>query len=167
MQYIKLKRKAEKVNLFSDENRKPTRIQPISHEDYEKLIAYLEKKNPPVGLPIQIAYMQALGLERYADRQSTKVRTADLGNILRHSEKTFSCALPIRQKQEKVEQNSINPDLLRTLVCRYSAILESLYWLMRIKTLFLVSCHSVVLGCYSIGTHPGQPHLSASVDIHS
>lgn len=115
--------------------------------------------------------------------KAQKVRTADLGNILRHSEKTFSCALPIRQKQEKVEQNSINPDLLRTLVCRYSAILESLYWLMRIKTLyraawlrprqsrykvlFSVSCHSVVLGCYSIGTHPGQPHLSASVDIHS
>ena len=30
--------------------------QPISHDDYEKLIAYLEKKNVSAVLPIQIAY---------------------------------------------------------------------------------------------------------------
>ena len=34
--------------------------QPISHDDYEKLIAYLEKKNPPAVLPIQIAYYAGL-----------------------------------------------------------------------------------------------------------
>ena len=30
--------------------------QPISHEDYETAYQYLEKKNPPAILPIQIAY---------------------------------------------------------------------------------------------------------------
>ena len=34
--------------------------QPISHEDYERLIQYLEKKNPPAILPIQIAYYAGL-----------------------------------------------------------------------------------------------------------
>lgn len=60
MQYIKLKRKAEEVDLFSDEDMGQTCTQPISHEDYEKLIAYLEKKNPPAVLPIQIAYYAGL-----------------------------------------------------------------------------------------------------------
>ena len=60
MQYIKLKRRAEEVDLFSDEDMGQTRTQPISHEDYGKLIAYLEKKNPPAVLPIQIAYYAGL-----------------------------------------------------------------------------------------------------------
>lgn len=53
MQYIKLKRKAE-------EDMGQSGTQPISHDDYEKLIAYLEKKNPPAVLPIQIAYYAGL-----------------------------------------------------------------------------------------------------------
>ncbi len=32
----------------------------VHHEEYEKLIAYLEKKNPPAVLPIQIAYYAGL-----------------------------------------------------------------------------------------------------------
>ena len=56
MQYIKLKRKAEEVDLFSEEDMGQTGTQPISHDDYEKLIAYLEKKNVSAVLPIQIAY---------------------------------------------------------------------------------------------------------------
>jgi integrase len=56
MQYIKLKRKTEEVNLFSEEDMGQSGTQPISHDDYEKLIAYLEKKNPPAVLPMQIAY---------------------------------------------------------------------------------------------------------------
>ncbi len=60
MQYIKLKRKAEEVDLFSEEDMGQTGTQPISHEDYEKLITYLEKKNPPAVLPIQIAYYAGL-----------------------------------------------------------------------------------------------------------
>ena len=60
MQYIKLKRKAEEVDLFSEEDTGRSDTQPISHNDYEKLIAYLEKKNPSAVLPIQIAYYAGL-----------------------------------------------------------------------------------------------------------
>ena len=60
MQYIKLKRKAEEVDLFSEEDMGQTGTQPISHEDYEKLIAYLKKKNVSAVLPIQIAYYAGL-----------------------------------------------------------------------------------------------------------
>ena len=49
MQYIKLKRQAEEVDLFSDDEVEEG-TQPISHEDYERLIKYLEKKNPPAIL---------------------------------------------------------------------------------------------------------------------
>ena len=35
-------------------------VQPISHEDYQRLIKYLEEKNPPAILPIQIAYYAGL-----------------------------------------------------------------------------------------------------------
>ena len=57
--FIKLKRQAEEVNLFSDDEVEEG-TQPISHEDYERLIKYLEKKNPPAILPIQIAYYAGL-----------------------------------------------------------------------------------------------------------
>ena len=60
MQYIKLKRTAEDVDLFSDKDIEQTGTQPISHEDYERLIRYLEQKNPPAVLPIQIAYYSGL-----------------------------------------------------------------------------------------------------------
>ena len=59
MQYIKLKKQAEEVDLFSDDEVEDG-TQPISHEDYERLIKYLEKKNPPAILPIQIAYYAGL-----------------------------------------------------------------------------------------------------------
>ena len=59
MQYIKLKKQAEEVDLFSDDEVEEG-TQPISHDDYEQLIKYLEKKNPPAILPIQIAYYAGL-----------------------------------------------------------------------------------------------------------
>ena len=59
MQYIKLKKQAEDVDLFSDDEVEEG-IQPISHEDYERLIEYLKVKNPPAILPIQIAYYAGL-----------------------------------------------------------------------------------------------------------
>ena len=43
MQYIKLKKQAEEVDLFSDDEVEEG-TQPISHEDYERLIQYLERK---------------------------------------------------------------------------------------------------------------------------
>ena len=59
MQYIKLKKQAEDVDLFSDDDIEEG-VQPISHEDYQRLIKYLEEKNPPAILPIQIAYYAGL-----------------------------------------------------------------------------------------------------------
>ena len=59
MQYIKLKKQAEDVDLFSDDEVEEG-IQPISHEDYERLIEYLKVKNPPAIMPIQIAYYAGL-----------------------------------------------------------------------------------------------------------
>ncbi len=59
MQYIKLKYQADEVDLFSDDEMDGD-TQPIPREDYERLIEYLEKKNPPAILPIQIAYYAGL-----------------------------------------------------------------------------------------------------------
>ena len=56
MQYIKLKKKAEDVDLFSDDEVEEG-IQPMSHEDYERLIEYLKVKNPPAILPCAIMSM--------------------------------------------------------------------------------------------------------------
>jgi integrase len=60
MQYVKLKRKAEDVDLFSDDDMELADTPILSHGDYERLIAYLEKKNPPAILPIQISYYAGL-----------------------------------------------------------------------------------------------------------
>ena len=59
MQYIKLKKQAKDVDLFSDDEVEEG-IQPISHKNYERLIEYLKVKNPPAILPIQIAYYAGL-----------------------------------------------------------------------------------------------------------
>ena len=59
MQYIKLRYQTDEVDLFSDEDMDGN-IQPISREDYERLLAYLQKKNPAAILPIQIAYYAGL-----------------------------------------------------------------------------------------------------------
>ena len=44
MQYIKLRYQTDEVDLFSDEDMDGN-IQPISREDYERLLAYLKKKD--------------------------------------------------------------------------------------------------------------------------
>ena len=43
MQYIKLRYQTDEVDLFSDEDMDGN-IQPISREDYERLLAYLQKE---------------------------------------------------------------------------------------------------------------------------
>lgn len=60
MQYIKLKRKSEDVDLFSENDDEQEDAPILSHEDYERLIAYLEKENPAAVLPIQISYYAGL-----------------------------------------------------------------------------------------------------------
>lgn len=46
--------------MVSEEDMGQSGTQPISHNDYEKLIACLEKKNVSAVLPIQIAYYAGL-----------------------------------------------------------------------------------------------------------
>ena len=62
MQYIKLKQQTEDVDIFSEEDVEQDDTQPISHKDFERLIRYLKKENPPAVLPIQIAYYTGLRL---------------------------------------------------------------------------------------------------------
>ena len=46
MQYIKLRYQTDEVDLFSDEDMDGN-VQPISREDYERLLAYLQKRTQP------------------------------------------------------------------------------------------------------------------------
>jgi integrase len=62
MQYIVLKKKTDDVNLFADEDEEPLDTTPITYEQYLQLMEYLEKKNKPAILPIQIAYFTGLRL---------------------------------------------------------------------------------------------------------
>ena len=45
----------DEVDLFSDEDMDGN-VQPISREDYERLLDYLQKKNPAAILPIPVSY---------------------------------------------------------------------------------------------------------------
>lgn len=60
MQYVVLKKKTDEVDLFATETEDPDTTVPITHSQYLELIDYLEKKNKPAILPIQIAYFTGL-----------------------------------------------------------------------------------------------------------
>lgn len=62
MQYIVLKKKMDDVNLFADEDEELEDTTPITYEQYLQLMEYLEKRNKPAILPIQIAYFTGLRL---------------------------------------------------------------------------------------------------------
>ncbi len=62
MQYIVLKKNTDNVNLFADEDEESLDTTPITYEQYLQLMEYLEKKNKPAILPIQIAYFTGLRL---------------------------------------------------------------------------------------------------------
>ena len=65
MQYIKLRYQTDEVDLFSDEDMDGN-VQPISREDYERLLAYLQKKEPsrntsnPDSLLCRASYWRSL-----------------------------------------------------------------------------------------------------------
>lgn len=62
MQYVVLKRKSEEVDLFADDTQADMTAKPIDHNQYKILMDYLEQKNNPAILPIQIAYFTGLRL---------------------------------------------------------------------------------------------------------
>ena len=62
MQYVVPKPKTEKVDLFAEEDDGNDNSEPLTHEQYKALMDYLEQKNQPAILPIQIAYFTGLRL---------------------------------------------------------------------------------------------------------
>lgn len=62
MQYVVLKRKNEEVELFADCTETDTETKPIDHTQYKILMNYLEERNKPAILPVQIAYFTGLRL---------------------------------------------------------------------------------------------------------
>lgn len=63
MQYVVMRRKAEEdVDLFSDNDEDAEVINPITPEQYQTLMEYLEERNKPAVLPVQIAYYTGLRL---------------------------------------------------------------------------------------------------------
>ncbi|MED9903327.1 MAG: tyrosine-type recombinase/integrase [Lachnospiraceae bacterium] len=62
MQYVVPKPKTEKVDLFAEEDDGNDNSEPLTLEQYKALMDYLEQKNQPAILPIQIAYFTDLRL---------------------------------------------------------------------------------------------------------
>jgi integrase len=62
MQYVVQKKKTDNVDLFAEEDTDCKDTTPLTHEQYLSLMEYLEKKNQPGILPIQIAYFTGLRL---------------------------------------------------------------------------------------------------------
>ncbi|WP_270406728.1 tyrosine-type recombinase/integrase, partial [Catenibacterium mitsuokai] len=73
----------EEVDLFSDDEVEEG-TQPISHEDYERLIQYLEKKNPPAILPIQIAYYAGLRIGETCGLTWQDINLEDIKRSIRY-----------------------------------------------------------------------------------
>ena len=58
MQYVKIRQKQERQELFSDDE--GSEVPTITHEQYLALTDFLEKKSNPALLPVQIAYFTGL-----------------------------------------------------------------------------------------------------------
>jgi len=70
MQYIKLKRKAEEVDLFSEEDMGHTGTQPIPHEDYEKF-------GKPINWQKPETYNEKINWEKINIKDERRTRLAD------------------------------------------------------------------------------------------
>lgn len=93
MQYVVLRKKSESANLFTDRESTAFETTPLTFRQYQELIAYLEKKNKPAILPMQIAYFTGLRLGEICrlawqdinlDEQYLTVRKSVLYNSARH-----------------------------------------------------------------------------------
>ena len=62
MQYVVLRKKSENADLFTDGESEDAGTTPLTFQQYQELMAYLEKKNKPAILPMQIAYFTGLRL---------------------------------------------------------------------------------------------------------
>lgn len=60
MQYVVRRSKGEDYELFTDEATDEMAVPTITYTQYEQLVAFLQKKNNPAVLPIQIAFYTGL-----------------------------------------------------------------------------------------------------------
>ena len=66
MQYVIMKKKTEKVDLFVEDTIDGGRAEPLTYELYQKLLAQLGKRSKDAILPVQIAYFTGLRLGEVA-----------------------------------------------------------------------------------------------------
>lgn len=60
MQYVVMHNKAEDVDIFATGDDEEEKISAITHEQFLSLVSFLERKENPAVLPIQIAYYAGL-----------------------------------------------------------------------------------------------------------
>ena len=119
MQYVIRRNQAEDYELFV-ENSAIQQVTPtINHEQFKELIAYLEKKNNPAVLPIQIAYYtglrigEACGLDWQdinLEEQYLTVRRSMRYNQMRHKVEVGPTK---RKKVREVDFGNVLTDILK------------------------------------------------------
>lgn len=119
MQYVIRRNQAEDYELFVENNAIQQVTPTINHEQFKKLIAYLEKKNNPAVLPIQIAYYtglrigEACGLDWQdinLEEQYLTVRRSMRYNQMRHKVEVGPTK---RKKVREVDFGNVLTDILK------------------------------------------------------
>lgn len=119
MQYVIRRNQAEDYELFVENNAIQQVTPTINHEQFKELIAYLEKKNNPAVLPIQIAYYtglrigEACGLDWQdinLEEQYLTVRRSMRYNQMRHKVEVGPTK---RKKVREVDFGNVLTDILK------------------------------------------------------
>lgn len=119
MQYVIRRNQAEDYELFVKNNAIQQVTPTINHEQFKELIAYLEKKNNPAVLPIQIAYYtglrigEACGLDWQdinLEEQYLTVRRSMRYNQMRHKVEVGPTK---RKKVREVDFGNALTDILK------------------------------------------------------
>lgn len=119
MQYVIRRNQAEDYELFVENNAIQQVTPTINHKQFKELIAYLEKKNNPAVLPIQIAYYtglrigEACGLDWQdinLEEQYLTVRRSMRYNQMRHK---IEVGPTKRKKVREVDFGNVLTDILK------------------------------------------------------
>ena len=118
MQYV-IRRNQEDYELFVENNAIQQITPTINHEQFKELIAYLEKKNNPAVLPIQIAYYTGLRIGEVCGldwqdinlkEQYLTVRRSMHYNQMRHK---IEVGPTKRKKVREVDFGNVLTDILK------------------------------------------------------
>ena len=119
MQYVIRRNQAEDYELFVENNAIQQVTPTINHEQFKELIAYLEKKNNPAVLPIQIAYYTGLRIGEVCgldwqdinlEEQYLTVRRSMRYNQMRHKVEVGPTK---RKKVREVDFGNVLTDILK------------------------------------------------------